>query len=118
MAIFVNRKSFTILIAITTLIYGGMIWLYSWSEIHKWNKTKRKDILNDINTWLPYVLSLFELITSVGFAIIFCQLYHELKMLSEKTFAKIRYKTMTYLTLITMLTNTRFLYNLVLLLNN
>ena len=39
-------------------------------------------------------------------------------MLSEKTFAKIRYKTMTYLTLISMLTNTRFLYNFVLMLNN
>ena len=116
MTIFVQRKSFTILLIVTTLVWGVVVALYSISEIHHWNR--QSNYLHGIRSCLPYVLAFFELVTSVGFAIVFCQLYHELKMLSEKTFAKIRYKTMTYLTLISMLTNTRFLYNFVLMLNN
>ena len=77
-----------------------------------------RPVLNFLKHSMPYVLSLFELITSVGFGVVFCWLYNELKLLPDKTFAKIKYKTMTYLTLITMLTNTRFLYNFVLMINN
>ena len=77
-----------------------------------------RPVLNFLKHSMPYVLSLFELITSVGFGVVFCWLYNELKLWPDKTFAKIKYKTMTYLTLITMLTNTRFLYNFVLMINN
>ena len=74
--------------------------------------------MSEMKDAIPYFLSSFELITSVGFAVVFYYLYKELKTLPDKTFDRIKYKTMTYLTLITMLTNTRFLYNLVLMINN
>ena len=105
------------LLIITTIVWAIVVALYSVSELNAWY-LHHKTIKHKVYTSLPYILVIFELVTSVGFAIVFGQLYHELKMLSEKTFAKIRYKTMTYLTLITMLTNTRCLYNLVLMLNN
>ena len=114
MSVFISKVKFIYLLVISAAIWLISIGLY-WVSLAGWYDNL---FMNDMQEGIPYFLSTFELITSVGFAVVFSYLYKELKMLPDKTFERIKYKTMTYLTLITILTNTRFLYNLTLMINN
>ena len=114
MSLFLVLKKFLTVLVISSLLWVGIMTIYWIALADDWTLP----LLIQLRKSMPYILSLFELITSVGFAVVFYWLYHELKLLPDKTFERIKYKTMTYLTLITMLTNTRFLYAFVLELNN
>ena len=115
MSLFIQQVKFIYLLIISTVLWVGVVALYWVALAGDW---REKPALDDLKDSMPYVLASFEMITSVGFAVVFYWLYRELKLLPDKTFERIKYKTMTYLTLITMLTNTRFLYNIVLMINN
>ena len=115
MSVFIQQVKFIYLLVISAAIWLISIGLYWMSLGGEWDDNS---FMGDMKEGIPYFLSTFELITCVGFAVVFSHLYKELKMLPDKTFERIKYKTMTYLTLITILTNTRFLYNLTLMINN
>ena len=59
----------------------------------------------------PFFLTTFEFLTAVGFVIIFYFLLRELKkVLATHKYNKIKYRTATYLSLISILTISRFFY--------
>ena len=59
----------------------------------------------------PYFLTTFELATALGFAIVFYFLFRELKkVLAPVKYYQIKYRTATYLSLISILTTARFFY--------
>ena len=60
---------------------------------------------------VPYFLLTFEFITACGFVLVFYYLFVELKkILSIQKYQKIKYKTATYLSLISILASSRFCY--------
>ena len=60
---------------------------------------------------VPYFLLTFEFITACGFVLVFYYLFIELKkILSIQKYQKIKYRTATYLSLISILASSRFFY--------
>jgi len=60
---------------------------------------------------VPYFLLTFEFITVCGFVLVFYYLFVELKkILSTQKYQKMKYKTATYLSLISILASSRFCY--------
>ena len=64
-----------------------------------------------VTTVLPYVLLLLEFFTVSGYLFVFYFLFRELKrLLSYQRYQKIKYRTATYLALISILNSARFFY--------
>lgn len=60
---------------------------------------------------VPYMLAIFEFITAVGFVAVFYCLFRELKkVLAPNKYYQVKYRTATYLSLISILTTARFFY--------
>ena len=114
-SLFIQPVKFIYLLVISSVLWVGSMLLYWIALAGDWQENA---FLYDLKDSMPYVLACLEFITAAGFAVVFHKLYKELRLLPDKTFDRIKYKTMTYLTLITMLTNTRFLYNFVMMINN
>ena len=59
----------------------------------------------------PVLLTIFEFVTAIGFVIVFYCLFRELKkVLASHKYMKIKYRTATYLSLISILAISRFFY--------
>ena len=64
-----------------------------------------------VDAFVPYLLLVFELATVCGFIAVFHFLFKELKqILAHERYQKIKYKTATYLALISILNSARFFY--------
>ena len=64
-----------------------------------------------VTTVLPYVLLILEFFTVSGYLFVFYFLFRELKrLLSYQRYQKIKYRTATYLALISILNSARFFY--------
>ena len=66
---------------------------------------------NFISYFAVFLLTCFEFLTAIGFVIVFYCLFRELKkVLATHKYSKIKYRTATYLSLISILNISRFFY--------